>query len=786
MNKVLGVVLLLGVVCLIIFGGAASAVARDVLFVGCPTCREAVKLERGAKEHKCACGELLSPVEVFERHDERLKRFERASLAAVAASGCMACHSELAIINPKMAFIRNIGGPGQGCVVCHDGNAQGQTMLVAHQGMLRNPGDLWECSKGRGCAKCHSRNPSVLDVMSMASDPIGQRYHVYRVERSLMSTQMGILNNALSANGLQPIGARRYGNFDCDDPLGPEPLAGSATYARWVKAAIAKGRIDRRSSIEAIPTSDSARKSWGLPKSMVVDYYRKECARCHNWGTGAMARGDRRASGCSSCHVPYSNDAYYEGADETLSRDEVRKPLRHSITTAIESVQCTRCHTRGKRIGTSFLGLMEFPFRSPWGSTGHGQPKLHKKRYISVGCDVHLRRGLECVDCHTSVDMHGDGNIYPTTDHAVEIECTDCHGTAERLPWQLPIGHGDCLVLDADTPRGTFDRVGVAYLLSARGNPIGNVSRKDKEAHLRDMRGRTHQVPLLARLNEDPRWNAGDAGIAMARIPHTKTMECYSCHAAWAAQCYGCHLKVDYSGTTTGGVREQRDWLLSAHSRDARGIDSNILTKGKVKETRSYERWERPLLVCNKDGRISPGMPGCQVLATCIDEEGKVVVADQHFTSSQNLPGLAINPAQPHTTSRQARSCESCHVDPKTMGYGIDGGRFARMNANVPGDLKAATKTVAQISPTSFKYDPSQLLTEDGVQTQTMSYDKPVQPLDKSTRDRMDRRGVCVACHRHYGTERWDELRKEHGAVHSKNGHNALLEGLLGGRRQGR
>ena len=55
-----------------------------------------------------------------------------------------------------------------------------------------------------------------------------------------------------------------------------------------------------------------------------------------------------------------------------------------------------------------------------------------------MGCDVHLSKGLECVDCHTSIDVHGDGNIYPTTDHAVEIECTDCHGTAEAYPWELP------------------------------------------------------------------------------------------------------------------------------------------------------------------------------------------------------------------------------------------------------------------------------------------------------------------------------------------------------------
>ncbi len=38
------------------------------------------------------------------------------------------------------------------------------------------------------------------------------------------------------------------------------------------------------------------------------------------------------------------------------------------------------------------------------------------------------------------------------------------------------------------------------------------------------------------------------ARVSMQSIHrHMDRMECYSCHAAWAPQCYGCHVKVDYS-----------------------------------------------------------------------------------------------------------------------------------------------------------------------------------------------------------------------------------------------
>ena len=763
-------------------GRAASSttVTPEVIHVACPACGQTLTLGADDRTPACSCGEQIDAAAIWERRTARLDKYAEANPDRIAQQGCLACHRDIRVINAKMAFIRNIGGPGKGCVVCHEGDADAARRDAAHQGMIRNPADLWECSKGRGCAKCHSRNPSVIDVMSTATDPLGQRFHVYRVERSLMSTQMGILNNALAANGLIPIGTRPYANFDCDDPLGPVPLTGTQTYARWVAEAIAQGCIDRREHASQLPTSEQARERWGLPKAMMVDYYRKECARCHNWGAGKNQRGDRRGAGCASCHVPYSNDAYYEGTDEVLSRDEIRKPLRHEITIAPGSVMCTRCHTRGKRIGTSYEGLMESPFQSPWRKDGHGQMKLHGKRYIAVGCDVHRSHELECADCHTSIDVHGDGNIYPTTDHAVEIECTDCHGTTNEYPWELPVGYGDCLVREPNQPRGLLNLTGTAYLLTARGNPFGNVLRQQDRAQLMDKQGRLHEIPLLKTLNQSPEWNQDKPGIAMARIPHTRTLECYACHSPWIAQCYGCHLKVDYSGQTTGGQRVQQDWLARADQRDDRGYEIPVLTPGRVEETRSFERWEHPMLVRNKDNRIAPGTTGCQVLATCVDEQGNIVALNQHFVSSQNLPGLAINPAQPHTIQREARSCESCHVDPQAMGYGIDVGRFARLDRHVPGDVPGAQKTTDQILPTSFPHDPSVLLTPDGRQRQTMTYAPPVGPLTEADRHKLDRRGTCLSCHRYYGTARWDAIRAQHGQAHNTETHNRILEDLLG------
>ena len=47
---------------------------------------------------------------------------------------------------------------------------------------------------------------------------------------------------------------------------------------------------------------------------------------------------------------------------------------------------------------------------------------------------IHLDVGMHCVDCHFAQDMHGNGHIYGEVAAAVEIDCADCHGTADKYP----------------------------------------------------------------------------------------------------------------------------------------------------------------------------------------------------------------------------------------------------------------------------------------------------------------------------------------------------------------
>ncbi|HJZ10993.1 MAG TPA: hypothetical protein VJ521_02505, partial [Acidobacteriota bacterium] len=46
--------------------------------------------------------------------------------------------------------------------------------------------------------------------------------------------------------------------------------------------------------------------------------------------------------------------------------------------------------------------------------------------------DIHLEKGMHCVDCHFLQDNHGNGKLYGESRNAVEIDCIDCHGTIEK------------------------------------------------------------------------------------------------------------------------------------------------------------------------------------------------------------------------------------------------------------------------------------------------------------------------------------------------------------------
>ena len=68
--------------------------------------------------------------------------------------------------------------------------------------------------------------------------------------------------------------------------------------------------------------------------------------------------------------------------------------------------------------------------------------------------DIHLEKGMQCIDCHFAQDNHGTGKVYGEPRAAVEIDCVDCHGTIRQKATLITSGPAAPDPLRPGQPRG--------------------------------------------------------------------------------------------------------------------------------------------------------------------------------------------------------------------------------------------------------------------------------------------------------------------------------------------
>ena len=61
-------------------------------------------------------------------------------------------------------------------------------------------------------------------------------------------------------------------------------------------------------------------------------------------------------------------------------------------------------------------------------------PRSDERSFSHVAPDVHFLAGMECIDCHTSREIMGEGYASQDMRGQLEIRCEDCHGDGERPP----------------------------------------------------------------------------------------------------------------------------------------------------------------------------------------------------------------------------------------------------------------------------------------------------------------------------------------------------------------
>ena len=158
------------------------------------------------------------------------------------------------------------------------------------------------------------------------------------------------------------------------------------------------------------------------------------CARCHLAQQNDAGDGNAHAAGCAACHFPFA-----ERAD--LSRPRPHDPCRARTAPRTRCRACRRW--RLAPAATSAADASRSPTRvcameqRPGPHSGRGPGPTHgadTRSFTHIAPDVHFLAGMECIDCHTSREVMGDGYAAPDMRGQLEIRCENCHGDGERWP----------------------------------------------------------------------------------------------------------------------------------------------------------------------------------------------------------------------------------------------------------------------------------------------------------------------------------------------------------------
>lgn len=304
--------------------------------------------------------------------------------------------------------------------------------------------------------------------------------------------------------------------------------------------------------------------------------------------------------------------------------------------------------------------------------------------------DIHLEKGMHCIDCHFYQDSHGDTNLYGEVRAAIEITCKDCHGSAEQtvidvisrqlavgkparlstsgpasrgargtdlLAFRTPFGQPRFEVMQ--TPDGVFKLVqrsmvekGLTWEVVQTASTINPDS---KDYNVKSHMAKTVRMAQNGRLT----WGGRPSDCAH----QDDQMSCVSCHSSWNASCYGCHLPQKANRRT-----------------------QNLHFEGDVSRNQisyNFQTLRDDVFMLARDGnatgnRINPARSSCAIHVSSYNKNREVIYSQQQTISAEGFSGIAFSTNVPHTVRggpgveydngayrpgvTETKMCTDCHV----------------------------------------------------------------------------------------------------------------------------
>jgi hypothetical protein len=273
--------------------------------------------------------------------------------------------------------------------------------------------------------------------------------------------------------------------------------------------------------------------------------------------------------------------------------------------------------------------------------------------------DIHLEKGMHCIDCHFEQDGHGTGKLHGGYVEAIEITCIDCHGgvkqraTLRTTGLAAPEGGRDLTQLYSPWGQRRFvwrERDGRPVLLQR------STVTKDLEWEVVQVmdsidpqsRHYSEQSRLAKTMQKDGKtW--GSALAQPSALAHSEErMECFTCHLSWTTSCAGCHLPVQANWKKTVNHFEgdlTRNWT----SYNPQGIRVDQFILGLHGSSKGY--------------KIAPLRSTSALVLSSRNINRERIYIQQPPLSSSGYSSQAFNPHFPHTVRKtETKMCTDCHI----------------------------------------------------------------------------------------------------------------------------
>ena len=282
--------------------------------------------------------------------------------------------------------------------------------------------------------------------------------------------------------------------------------------------------------------------------------------------------------------------------------------------------------------------------------------KFHKAVHLS---SIHVDKGMQCVDCHFGQDNHGNGHIYGEVAQAVEVDCQDCHGTADRLPTlrssgpAAPPGGSDFSKLRLSDGRLRFEWIRGELWQRSAVDPGKSwrvsLVKESVTAGNAHYNARAARAKLMSR---DTATQAFGTGVKPADRAHADDkMLCATCHTSWTTSCFGCHLPIQ------ANWKSERQHYEGGETRNYATYNPQVVRDdffmlGKHGEAKGY--------------RIAPVRSTSALVLSSTNSNRERIYVQQPPVSASGFSSQAFAPHYPHTERKtETKTCSDCHLSKK-------------------------------------------------------------------------------------------------------------------------